>query len=92
MLGDLSSLSYRLFVACSHNIDAPAIAALSVDCVSDKTADDQFVVDVVKESWSAVAEFEILDRKALVSALLSHYRLYKVCIVSILRFKPSPTK
>jgi hypothetical protein len=93
MLDNLSSLGYRLFVAdCSHNIDAPAIAALSVHCVSDKTADNQFVAEVVKENWSAVAQFEIVDRKALVSALVAHYRSIECCIINILAVKPSPGK
>jgi hypothetical protein len=90
LLDNLSSLDYRLFIAdCSHNIDAPAIAALSVLCVSDKHAENEFVAEVIKENWSAVVQFEIVDRKALVLALLAHYRSIECCIVNILAVKPS---
>ena len=93
LLDNLSSLGYRLFVAdCSHNIDAPAIAALPSQCVSDKRADDPFVAEVVKENWSAVAPFEIVDRKAMVSALIAHYRSIECCIINILAVKPSVSK
>jgi hypothetical protein len=72
LLDNLSSLGFRLFIAdCSHNIDAPAIAALSVPCVSDKHAENEFVAEVLKENWSAVLQFEIVDRKAL------HHRHHK---------------
>ena len=93
LLDNLSSLGYRLFIAdCSHNIDAPAIAALSVLCVSDKRADNEFVAEVLKENWGAVAQFEIVERKALVSALLQHYRSIECCIINILAVKPSPAQ
>jgi FkbM family methyltransferase len=93
MLDNLSSLGYRLFIAdCSHNIQAPAIAALPAHCVSDKRAESLFIAEVVKENWSAVAPFEILNRKALVSALLAHFRSIECCIINILAVKPSETK
>lgn len=93
LLDNLASLGYRLYIAdCSHNIDAPAIAALSVHCVSDKGQDTRFTSEIVKENWSAVAQFEITDRKAVVSALLAHYRSIECCIINILAVKPTPAK
>jgi hypothetical protein len=93
LLDNLSSLGYRLYVAdCSHNIDAAAIAALATHCVSDKRADDRFVADIINENWSAVLQFEIIDRKSLVSALLEHFRTIECCIINILAVKPSPAE
>jgi hypothetical protein len=92
-LDNLSSLGYRLFIShCSHNIDADTLASLPSHCASDRLPEKTFITEILNESWENLAQFEIMNRKDLVSVLLAHTKPVTCCIINILAVKPSRAK
>jgi FkbM family methyltransferase len=88
LLDNLAALGYRLFISdCSHNIEPHVVALLPTGC-ADHNRQKEFVADIVKENWSAVAQYEIIDRTALVSVLESNFKSIHCCLVNVLAVKP----
>jgi hypothetical protein len=87
-LDNLSSLGYRLFISdCSHNIDAHTISSLPSKCASVKIPENTFTSEILNERWENLAQFEIVDRKNLVSVLLAHTKPVTCCMINILAVK-----